>query len=82
MLRGCGSYWKRRRIIELFWLAIESACTPSCCWVCRAWLRVEASFMSASTKALTPAVRLSESTPMKDFWDLNRALLEPSIAEN
>ncbi len=63
-VRPKNSYWKSFRIIWLFWFAIERACTPSCCWVCRAWLRVEASFMSASMKLLTPALSESDRTPM------------------
>jgi len=42
------------RMSWLFWLAIDSDWMPSCCWVCRACRRVEAVFMSASTRELMP----------------------------
>src|SRR5579872_3731975 len=48
--------WNSLRMSWLFWLAIDSDWMPSCCCVCNACKRVEASFISASTKPLTPFV--------------------------
>ncbi len=56
--------WNSLRISCEFWLATLSACTPSCCCVCRALRRVEASLRSASTNEPTPVVRESDSAPV------------------
>src|SRR3954452_13427556 len=34
-----ATYLKSDRMLWLFWLAIDSACTPSCCWTWRACRR-------------------------------------------
>ena len=62
-----------------FWLAIDSDWMPSCCWVCNACKRVEASFMSASTSELTPVVRASVRVEMKVACVLTRDCVEPSV---
>src|SRR6266581_1200343 len=50
-------------MLWLLLLAIESACTPSCCWTWRAAKRVDSWFMSASTS--WPIPRSTES--ISDF---------------
>ncbi len=52
----------------LFWLAIDNDWMPSCCCVCRAWSRVEATFMSASTSEPTPDVMASDRDETKLDW--------------
>jgi hypothetical protein len=44
-----ATYLNSARMLWLFWLAIDSACVPSCCCTCRACRRVDSAFMSAST---------------------------------
>ena len=62
--RGGGSSFLAHPLLSVYWkscisdwleaLAIDSAWIDSCCWVCKAFNRVELSFMSASTSVPMP----------------------------
>ena len=62
---ACNTYRKRDRIAEGAWLAIDSACMPSCCLVCNA-VKLALSFaISALTKFPMPCVNESERSNTK-----------------
>src|SRR5262249_34282973 len=61
-------------------LAIESDCTPNCCWTCKALKRADSSSMFASTRLPTPVVSASVSDFTKSLWMLSRFSTEPNCA--
>src|SRR3954462_13854075 len=62
------------------WLAMDRACTPSCCLTCRAWRVALSCARLASTRLPMPAVRVSDSFWEKVAWIENFAAPEDNLA--
>src|SRR3954462_13690130 len=62
------------------WLAIDSACTPSCCLTCSDWSLALSLAMLASTRLPIPAVSVSDSFWAKVAWIENFAAPADNLA--
>src|ERR1700722_9917475 len=62
------------------WLAIDKACTPSCCLTCSDWSWWLSSAMLASTRLPMPAVGVSDNFWVKVAWIENFAAPADNLA--